>query len=98
MSHNPLPVFCRLVLTHAVMAGFFNPSLDRVIAKALQMLARAGGAETIVLVGGFSSSRYAARYLRKALEVQGRPVVAPSYRRSAVLEGAWGGGSLNYGL
>eukprot|EP00775_Hariotina_reticulata_P011136 gene11136-11289_t len=77
----------KLMLPHNIMASLFNPSLDKVIARALQMLARAGGADTIVLVGGFSSSRYAMRYLRAALEVHGRPVVAPSYRRSAVLEG-----------
>jgi len=62
------------------------------------MLARAGGAETIVLVGGFSSSRYVMRSLRSALEVQGKPVVAPSYRRSAVLEGECGEAGNNYAV
>lgn len=77
------------------MADLFKPSLDSIIAKALQMLARADGprgADVIVLVGGFSSSHFAMRYLRAALEVPGRPVVAPSYRRSAVIEGESVGG------
>lgn len=48
----------------------------------------AGGADTIMLVGGFSSRQYAARYLRRELEAPNRPVLAPAYSRSAVLEGA----------
>ena len=51
------------------------------------MLARAAGADIVVLVGGFSSSRFAMRTLREALEVPGRAVITPMYSRSAVLEG-----------
>jgi hypothetical protein len=69
------------------MAGFFQPSLAAIAAKAKDMLARAGGADTIVLVGGFSASPHAIRYLRSELEAPGRPLVAPAYARSAVLEG-----------
>lgn len=69
------------------MTGFFKPSLENVATRALQMLSRAGGVDVIVLVGGFSSSRFAMRTLRSALEVPGRPVVTPMYSRSAVLEG-----------
>jgi hypothetical protein len=78
---------CRLLLPQATMAGFFQPCLEAIAAKAKDMLARAGGADTIVLVGGFSASQHAIRYLRNELETLGRQVVAPTYARSAVLEG-----------
>lgn len=77
----------RLVLSQDEMTSFFMPSLETVAARAIQMLSRAGGADVIVLVGGFSSSRFAMRTLRAALEVPGRPVVTPIYSKSAVLEG-----------
>jgi esterase/lipase len=72
-----------------VMASFFDPSLDAIINKAREMLVRAGDADVIVLVGGFSGSHYAMKYLRRALESPGRPVMAPSYGPRAVLEGRW---------
>jgi hypothetical protein len=78
---------CRLLLPEAAMKGFFKPSLEAIAAKAKEMLSRAGGADTVVLVGGFSASEHAIRYLRAELEAPGRPLVAPTYARSAVLEG-----------
>jgi hypothetical protein len=69
------------------MAGFFKPSLEAIAAKPNDMLQRAGGADTIVLVRGFSGSKHAIHYLRKELEAPGRPLVEPAYARSAVLEG-----------
>ncbi|KAF6254621.1 hypothetical protein COO60DRAFT_300966 [Scenedesmus sp. NREL 46B-D3] len=77
----------RMLLPHDVMASFFKPSLEAIAAKAKDMLARAGGADTVVLVGGFSGSKHAICYLRGKLEAPGRPLVAPAYARSAVLEG-----------
>ena len=72
------------------MESFFTPSVDNIISKAKNMLNRAGGAEFVVLVGGFSGSPYAMHCLRTALEEPGRSVVAPTYGRTAVLEGKQG--------
>lgn len=78
---------CRLVLSQAEMTSFFQPSLDKVIATAQKMLDYVGSVDNILLVGGFSSSRFAMRTLRAALEAPGRSVITPVYNRTAVLEG-----------
>jgi hypothetical protein len=52
------------------------------------MLARSGGADVVVLVGGFSASRFVRRELAATLARHGMPVVAPDYGATAVLEGA----------
>uniref|UniRef100_A0A383VZU9 Uncharacterized protein n=1 Tax=Tetradesmus obliquus TaxID=3088 RepID=A0A383VZU9_TETOB len=77
----------RLLLPHDTMEGFFQPSLQAIAAKAKDMLQRAGGTDTVVLVGGFNASQHAIHYLRAELEAPGRPLVAPAYARSTVLEG-----------
>lgn len=69
------------------MESFFRPSLSAIIDRAQTMLGRAGGADVVVLVGGFSGSRFVRRELRAALEAGGMPVVAPDYGATAVLEG-----------
>jgi hypothetical protein len=69
------------------MEGFFLPSLSTIISTAQAMLSRSGGADVIVLVGGFSASRFVRRELAAALERHGMPVVAPAYGATAVLEG-----------
>ena len=52
------------------------------------MLARSGGADVVVLVGGFSASKFVRKELTAALERHGAmPVVAPDYGATAVLEG-----------
>ena len=85
-----MPLFRRLVLSPSTMEGFFRPSLDTITSTAQAMLARSGGADVVVLVGGFSASRFARRELTKALERHSMPVVAPDYGATAVLEGALG--------
>jgi len=77
----------RLVLSPSTMESFFRPSLSAIIDRAQAMLERAGGADVVVLVGGFSGSRFVRRELRAALEAGGMPVVAPDYGATAVLEG-----------
>jgi hypothetical protein len=77
----------RLELSPAQTQSFFEESLERVAGEAKDMLAAVGGAECIILVGGFSSSMYAVKRLRKELERQGRSLITPTYSRSAVLEG-----------
>ena len=75
------------------MGCFFDESLDKIIAEAKDMLSDARGhTECIILVGGFSSSMYAVKRIRRELEKQGRSVITPTYSRSAVLEGAYGSG------
>jgi hypothetical protein len=70
------------------MEGFFRPSLSTIISTAQAMLSRSGGADVIVLVGGFSASKFVRREMAAALEAGGGPpVVAPAYGATAVLEG-----------
>jgi hypothetical protein len=70
------------------MEGFFRPSLSTITSTAQAMLARSGGADVVVLVGGFSASKFVRRELAAALEAGGGPpVVAPDYGATAVLEG-----------
>jgi hypothetical protein len=70
------------------MASFFLPSLQTIIKTAQAMLARAHGADVIVLVGGFSASKFVRRELAAALQAGGGPpVVTPDYGDTAVLEG-----------
>jgi hypothetical protein len=70
------------------MEGFFRPSLSTITSTAQAMLARSGGADVVVLVGGFSASRFVRRELTAALgKGGGPPVVAPEYGAVAVLEG-----------
>lgn len=90
----------RLVLSPCTMGGFFRPSLGSIISTATTMLARCGGAvDVIVLVGGFSASKFVRRELAAALEAGGGPpVVAPDYGATAVLEGEWPGQVLRFEL
>jgi hypothetical protein len=70
------------------MEGFFRPSLSTITNTAQAMLARSGGADVVVLVGGFSASKFVRKELATALEAGGGPpVVAPDYGATAVLEG-----------
>jgi hypothetical protein len=70
------------------MEGFVRPSLSTITSTAQAMLTRSGGADVVVLVGGFSASPFVRRELTAALETRGGPpVVAPGYGAVAVLEG-----------
>ena len=75
--------------------GFFRPSLSTITSTAHAMLARSGGADVVVLVGGFSASRFVTRELTAALEKHGMPVVAPDYGATAVLGGRLSGYALS---
>ena len=79
----------RLVITDELMQGFFGPGLENIVLKAKAMLERAGNVEVILLVGGFSGSSYAVRWLRSLLETPRTCVIAPTYGPIAVLEGGW---------
>ncbi len=94
MLYSQLLHFNRLELTTEDINKFFDPSINAMIATAQAMLSRAAansktGVARILLVGGMSGSPYVVARVKAALETAGRPVMAPEYGGTAVMEGRW---------
>ncbi|XP_052278656.1 heat shock 70 kDa protein 12A-like isoform X2 [Dreissena polymorpha] len=75
----------KMVLSVKLVKSFFDDAIDKIVRLINDLLNKVSGIDDIVLVGGFSESKYLQTVMRSTF---GNKIIIPSYQSSAVQHGA----------